>query len=335
MKKVMCTILFLCLGAACSGPQIAAFGSNSEVVIVTSPRAAEEGQLLKTILEREIVTVQYEKAFEVKLITTGDAKSDRNRKNLILMDFLEPREDLAGSILGLASGDRQAMTGGELNLKTIEDRWAKGQAVMLIAAPTKQDLNRLLSEEADRVFRYVSDQVQARLNRSIFYGGEQEAATARLAEKYGWSLRLPTGYEIDESYAGQRVVKILNDQPARMLTIYWEGGEWTDRESSCLERKRMLAYEYWDQIELVDETVQMNEGDFLGHECTVLTGNWENRRFTIGGIFVTYCFRCDKCGRKYVVDASVFAPGLDKLPLIREVKAVLASFRCCQEIPSP
>lgn len=333
MKRTVAGILLLCLGAACSGPQIAAFGSNSEVVIVTSARATEEGEMLKSILEREIVTIQYEKAFEVKLITTGDTKSDRNRKNLILLDFLEPEGGLAGDILSLAKKDREAMRRGEINLKTLEDRWAKGQAVTLITAPTKQDLNRLLSEEQDRIFTYVSEQVQKRLNRSLFYGGEQEAATARLAETYNWSLRLPTGYDIDEAYADQRVIKILKDRPARMLTVYWEGGDWTDRPSACVERKRMLAYEYWDEIELVEEALQINEGLFLGHECTVLTGTWENKKFTIGGVFVTYCFRCEKCGRKFVVDAAVFAPGLEKLPIIREVKAVLASFRCCDATP--
>ncbi len=330
MRRFLGVVVAFALGAACSGPQIAAFGSNSEIVIITSPRAAGEGEILKSILEREIVTVQYEKAFEVELVTTGDVDSDRNRKNIVLLDFLEPKEDLSGTILSLAKGEGQALSAGERNLKTLKDRWARGQTVMLIAAPTKEGLNRLLADEADRLFRYVSDQVQARLNRSLFYAGEQEAATQRLADTYGWSLRLPTNYDIDETYAAQRVIKILRDKPARMITVYWEGGAWEDRAASCFERKKMLAYEYWDQDEVVGDALQVNEGTFLGHDCTVLSGTWENKKYTIGGVFVTYCFRCEDCGRKYVVDAALFAPGLEKLPFIRELKAVLASFRCCE-----
>jgi len=331
MRLLLALGLAIALLAACSGPQIAAFGSNSEIVIITSPRAAEEGEILRSILEREIVTIQYEKAFETRLVTTGDVESDQNRKNIILLDFLEPKGDLAGKILDLAKGDRSAFSSGERNLKTVDDRWARGQAVMLIAAPTKTALNELLTQDADRVYDYVSDQVQRRLNRAIFYAGEQEAATQRLADTYGWSLRLPTNYDIDETYAAQRVIKILRDKPARMITVYWEGGDWEDRAASCLERKKMLAYEFWDQDEVVEEALQVREGKFLGHDCTVLSGTWENKKYTIGGAFVTYCFRCDKCGQKYVVDASVFAPGLEKLPLIRELKAVLSSFRCCEE----
>jgi hypothetical protein len=287
MRRFLGLIIASALGAGCSGPQIAAFGSNSEIVIITSPRAADEGEILKSILEREIVTVQYEKAFEVRLVTTGDVDSDRNRKNIILLDYLEPKGDISRTILDLAKADRQALTSGERNLKTLEDRWARGQAVMLVAAPTKEALTLLLTDDADRLYQYVSDQVQRRLNRSLFYAGEQEAATRRLADTYGWSLRLPTNYDLDETHAAQRVIKILNDKPARMITVYWEGGVWEDRGASCLERKKMLAYEYWDQDEVVEEALQVNEGRFLGHDCTVLSGTWENKKYTIGGVFVT------------------------------------------------
>jgi hypothetical protein len=331
MRKVIVLVLMLSAAAGCSGPQMAAFGSNSEIIIVTGPRAAVEGQMLQDILEREIVTIQYEKAFQVKVVSTGDFQADRDRKNVIFLDYFEPKDDLAGTMLDLAKSDREGMLRGDLHMKTLEDRWAKGQAVILVAAPTKEELDTFLTEQADRIFKYVSDQVQARLDRSLFYGGEQEAATRRLAETYGWSLRLPVGYTIDETYADQRVIKILKDQPARMLTVYWEGGAWVDQEASCVERKKMLSYEYWDQNEIADGTLQVSEGTFLGHDCTVLTGNWENKKYVIGGVFVTYCFTCEECGRKYVVDASIFAPGLEKLPLIREVKAILASFKCCEK----
>jgi hypothetical protein len=35
------------------------------------------------------------------------------------------------------------------------------------------------------------------------------------------------------------------------------------------------------------------------------------------------------------VDATVFAPGLEKLPLIRELKAVLSTFQCCEQGQTP
>lgn len=331
MKRIG-LVIFAVLGAsACSKPMIAAFGSNSEIVIVTSARCSDEADTLRSILEREIVTVQYEKAFAVRVITSGDIKSEQNRKNIIVLDYLNPESAITDALLNLAGRDKQAFIQGELNRKALHDRWAKGQVVMLLAAKTREDLNDLLARHADEVYAFVSGEVQRRLNRALFDAGEQEAATSRLAAEYGWSLRLPTGYEIDESHASQRVIKILKDKPTRMVTVYWEGGRWEDVAGACLERKKMLAWEFWDQDEIVDETLVVEQGKFLGHDSMVLSGTWENKKYTIGGIYVTYCFACEECRRNYVVDAAVFAPGLDKLPLMRELKAILSTFTCCEQ----
>jgi hypothetical protein len=320
----------LVLSPACEHRIIAAFGSNSEIVIVTSPRCTAEAGALKAILEREVLTVQYEQAFTVRVTATGDLKPEEGRKNIVLLDFLDPESSVSRKILSLAGTDKDAFRQGSMRYKAVHERWAKGQVVMIVAAPTREELAGALDSDADRIFSFVSDEVQARLNRALFEAGEQQAVTKSLAENYGWSLRLPVGYEVDESYASQRVIKILKDQPARMITVYWEGGEWSDPAEKGLERKKMLAWEFWDQDEIVEETLDIQEGTFLGHSGAVLSGTWENKKYTIGGFYVTYCFPCEKCNRNFVVDAAVFAPGLEKLPLIRELKAVLSTFECCQ-----
>lgn len=330
MKRSLLLIAVLCVLAGCSRPMIAAFGSNSEVVIITSPRCSEQGEILKSILEREIVTVQYEKAFDVRLVATGDIRPERSRKNIVLIDYLNPSSLVSDAVLSLAGRDKKAFLEGRLTRKIIHDRWAKGQVLVIIATENKLDLDNVLSRESDVIFHLVSEAVQARLNRSLFYAGEQAAATERLADKYGWSLRLPTAYKIDEAHASQRVVKVSADRPARMITVYWEGGTWQDMAATALERKKMLAWEFWDQDEVVDGTLTIETGRFLNRDSVVLSGTWENKKYTIGGIFATYCFACEECGRNYVVDAAVFAPGLEKLPLMRELRAILATFACCE-----
>jgi hypothetical protein len=337
MKKSLFLLLALSglafMLSGCSEPMIAAFGSNSEIVIVTTPKSSDEGEILKSILEREILTVQYERAFQVRLVTTGDVRGERNRKNIILLDCMEPPSNVSDAMLKLAGRDKAALGAGSLNTKSIQDRWAKGQVLMLIAAPGKRELEDLLAQQPDGIFSFVEEAVQARLNRSLFYAGEQTAASERLAQQYGWSLRLPNGYKVDETYANQRVIKIIQDKPARMITVYWEGGRWEERSAVCLERKKMLAWEFWDQDEIVEEALKIEQGSFLGHDSVVLSGTWENKKYTIGGVFASYCFTCDQCGQNYLIDAAVFAPGLDKLPLLRELEAILVTFTCCESTP--
>ena len=193
MKRLFWIIPVLCLVAGCSRPQIAAFGSNSEIVIVTSPRCSEQATVLKSILERDILTVQHEQAFEVRLAASGDIRPERTRKNIILMDYLNHEGLIADAVLSLAGRDKDAFVEGRLNRKELHDRWARGQVLMLIATETQRDLDDLLARQSDEIFTFVSDAVQRRLNRSLFYAGEQTAVTQRLTESYGWELRLPNG----------------------------------------------------------------------------------------------------------------------------------------------
>ena len=334
MKKalILLALLSLILTLSCQEQMIAAFGSNSGITIVTTPRCEEIARTLAASLEREIVTVQYERAYDVTLITTGDYKNHDSRKNIILIDYLEPASDVSKAILSLSAGRKDEVRSGETSIFHREDRWAMGQVVVGIAAPSEEGLRAFVDGRNEDIFLYVEAVVQARLNRSLFKAGEQELVTERLASTYGWSLRLPPRYEVDDKYADQRVVKILNDKPARMVTVYWEDGEWTDPVATCVERKKMLAWKYWDEDEVVEDALKISEATFLGSPAVHLTGTWENRKYVIGGTYTSYCFTCPDCGRNYFIDAAVFAPGLDKLPLMRELEAILVTFACaCSE----
>jgi hypothetical protein len=328
-KTFILVVLLSCvLGLSCQEQMIAAFGSNSGITIVTTPRCEEIAKDLAASLEREIVTVQYERAYDVTLITTGDVKNHDSRKNIIVIDFLEPENRLSKTILDLAGGAREDVRAGKTAIFHREDRWAMGQVVVGITAPTKAALGELVTGRSEDIFKYIERVVQARLNRAIFNAGEQELVTERLASTYGWSLRLPPRYEVDEKYAAERVIKILQDKPARMITVYWEDGDWGEPEATCVERKRMLAWKYWDEDEIVEDALEVSGGTFVGAPAVHLTGTWENKKYVIGGSFTSYCFTCPDCGRNYFIDAAVFAPGFDKLPLMRELEAILVTFKC-------
>lgn len=328
MRKALAIILVLSSTLACQEQMIAAFGSNSGITIVTTPRSEEIARDLAASLQREVVTVQYEMAYDVTLITTGEVKDQDNRKNIIVTDYLEPSSKLSKMILDLAAGRKEDVRSGSVSIFHRQDRWAKGQVVIGITAPTEAGLKEYVRARSEEIFRYVEAVVQARLNRSLFEAGEQLPVTERLAETYAWSLRLPPRYEVDEKFAAERVIKILNDRPARMITVYWEDGDWGDAQAACVDRKKMLAWKYWDEDEIVEDALAVKETTFLGKPAVNLTGTWENKKYVIGGTFTSYCFTCPDCGRNYFVDAAVFAPGLDKLPLMRELEAILVTFAC-------
>lgn len=323
------TVFFLgvTLGFCCGKQMIAAFGSNSGIAIITDRRCHDEAIQLKRLLEREVLTVQWEKSFEVEIVLFSGKREELNYKNIIILDYLSPKSRLEGKIKAVAGKDFERLRKGDKSFATKYDLWATGQVVMVMTAPTRDALDFLIEREDERIFNLVEECVQTRLNRSLFYPGEQKDVSDRLLAKYGWTLRLPTGYEVNERYAKDGVVKILKDQPARMITV-WALPCSQYGNPELLDLKRKLAWDYWDQDVVVEENLKIDKAKFGGRAATVISGRWENEKYTIGGIFETYGFQCQECQRYYIVDLAVFAPGLAKLPLLRELRAIASTFTC-------
>ncbi len=331
MRKIRRLLLVAFLASAlsysCGEQMIAAFGSNSAIAILTDKRCAELAKRLKEGLEKEVLTVQWEKSFEVEILFFSGKKEELSHKNIIIIDYLTPKSKLENRIKDVAGREFRELQNGEKNFLAKYDLWAMGQVVMVLTAPEHKALTTLIEQQSDRIFGLVDHCVQTRLNRALFYPGEQKDLSQRLFKDYGWTLRLPSGYEVNERFAREGVVKILKDQPARMITV-WKLGKDKPSEPSWLDLKKRLAWEYWDQDVVIDETVKTEIGRFADNEATILSGRWENKKYTIGGIFETYCFRCEECQCYYLVDLAVFAPGLTKLPLLRELRAIASTFSC-------
>jgi hypothetical protein len=166
--------------------------------------------------------------------------------------------------------------------------------------------------------------VIAGLTRTLFVTGEDRVLADRLARTHRFTLRLTPGFFAEED-PELRVVKLNASSPVRLLLIHWEDGELP------------LDAPTWDPI-LARILREDNQGDvvlaamsrsfparFQGRPALKWEGIWQNERFTIGGPFRAYAIHRD--GRSFLLVGQVFAPGGDKVRILRQVEAHLATFR--------
>ena len=66
--------------------------------------------------------------------------------------------------------------------------------------------------------------------------------------------------------------------------------------------------------------------EFAGRPAVRLSGWWGNRALVGGGPFRSYCFFEPSQRRVYIIDVSLFAPGVGKVPLMRNLDAVAHTF---------
>jgi hypothetical protein len=318
--------VFLLAGAECD-KLVPAVGPSGSVTLVTDLPANSPAEMaLRAALEREVVLVRPERAFRVESMQGGQLDRMRHARNLALMVDLSRTSDLTREV-GRLVGERLLgeMRAGRRLYSLYSDVWANGQSVMVLAAPTAADLSRAIDANADRIYESLERRVIQQTAHIIYISGEQADFARYLSKRYGWTLRIPKGFQVSED-ADEHVVRFLmSEGGTRLLFVHWQDG--VDRLPSveeCIDIRARIVY-FYDQDTVLREATTSQRTDFRGRRVLKLDGVWQNEKYTKGGPFRTYCLI--ENGRFYMIDLLVFDPRGGKIDLMRQVEAMAVTFR--------
>ena len=310
---------------SCTGPVMTAVGESDDLVVVRNAGTLPEATaLLVAAMEAENPWLLGEPAFGVTVTPASNFGTVSNRRHLLLLGTWG-----SGGVEDLVRRRISSLEPGEVaRLVIAYDLWAKGQVVGAIMGRDEAELAEFLSARSDEILRAFESAVESRLVESLRERATQTGKTEQLEERFGWSLAPPSGYDLITTHAEDGFVFFRRTRPDRSIFVYWESGEsdYVTDEFAIAKREELARLHYdGDEIEwrreLAVETV-----DFQGRPAVRLAGWWGNRRLVGGGPFVTYCFYEPGQGRVYILDGSLFAPGLEKTPLMRNLDAVLHTF---------
>lgn len=319
-------LLWAFLGVGCSGPTVAAFGESDDLVVVREEGALGRAEaLLLAALEAEVPWLIGEGAFRVTVTTPEEFRRLTNRRHILLVGTWEDAgvvELVRTRVGGLEPGRPPA-------LRVVEDIWAEGQIVGAMMGDSGEALARHLEQNGEAVASELETAAVARLARTLRDRAEAGGLPARLEGRFGWSLSPPSGYDFITTHADAGFVFFRRTRPDRSIFVQWQPGRPEDVTSEYATTKRAaLAARYYDGDEIEwRREFTAEETDFNGRPAVRLSGWWGNRELVGGGPFRTYCLYDDASGRVYLIDASLFAPGLDKVPLMRNLEASLQTFR--------
>ncbi len=313
---------------ACSDSSRQAMGDvNSIIVVAEDSLWAQVEDTMLTTLQRRVFAVRDEPTF--------------------LLTHTSPRSEHWGELRRF----RQILTiGGP------DDPWVRPaleEADTMVTPPALVEVNRvwarnqrvtaLVVGDADvEWLRSMADSLATLLdnryrvwaqNRMYVSGRDTALANALLAEG-GFSLEMPNVYRWrqlnDSTYA------FLNDNPdasqlVRWLTVTWRGepsGEPTP-ESLLAWRDSMAASLYdWGQRTERDR-LQATELEAPGAGGLEVRGVWSGTDdFPQAGPFIARTVDCPDQGRRYLLDAWLYAPAKDKYQYMIQLETLLDSFRC-------
>ncbi len=313
--------------SACSEDKIVpAVGPGYEIVVLSPPAHRELGEAVAGILSKEIRLIRWEPSFDVIDDVLDDDSFYRTRK---LLFAVAPAGDPDLERLmkrATGTGVQSSFPG----LWIIREPFAAGQ-IMFVLTGEKEALLRVLEEQSEELLAVAEEAAVTLLMTNLFRTGEKDGARARMQELWGWGVRLPREWTVDDRFAEDGFVRVWRDAPVAQLFVSWERGQ-SDRSAVdwMLRRDELTGLYYQgDFIDRIDGRSEAVDGPTpFGIDGAALHGVWENEIYVIGGPFESWAFYCAEDDRTYLIDLSVYAPDREKRPLLRILEAVARTFRC-------
>jgi hypothetical protein len=317
-------ILLALLAAGCGGPVVTAAGESDDLVIVRDAAAPAAARVLREVMESPVDWLLEEGAFRAAETEPERFKLYTNRRHLLLVGVWGEGgvEDLVGRrVEGLSRG-------GAPSLHVVRDIWAKGQVVGVIMGRSDEEIRRYVESAGEEILARFEGAVVERFAENLRHRASATGIEEALLARFGWALAPPKGYELFTTDDEERFAFFRRTGPDRTISIYWQDGEvgFASGEFAIAKRGE-LGERYFDGDEIEwRRELSIDSVQFAGRPAVRLSGWWANTELVGGGPFRTYCFFEPSQGRVYVIDVSLFAPGQDKVALMRNLDAVAHTF---------
>ena len=308
-------------------------GSGRVDLVTVIADSLDAGTFRKPFLEameREILTPRKERLYHVSFVHPGEFGKLR-RKNIVIAAPLDGVHEAAGLVRSLVPhAHRDAMRNGAAPLVIRRDVWADDQVVVLVTGEDRNALRDNMMTEADRIYSAIDGKRDERVAEILYRFGERETLASELADRFGWRMRIPFGFNLIDTHADSGFVVFTRTRArvTQWLFVYREEDVSPDRltEAWCIRKRNEIADRFFEN-DVVDPTGLAVSQRELGSRLAVyLEGMWQNHLSWKGGPFRSYVLVDEKNDRLYFLDIGVYGPNRRKETYLRQLNVVVRTF---------
>lgn len=327
---ILCGVFFFCsCGGQGSFPPV---GSYSNVVLVTESGKLEgntEGMV--RVLQHDLdYYTKTELQFKVRLISASDLQREPPAKNVVIFGVARQGEigRVIESFIGTASVRKVLQ--GRNNIFRKLNYPVEGQLTLIVTASSHDILADVIARNGQAIRDIIEDANRERL-RAYLLKREQREVTEEFRARYGFSLRIPSLYEVNQERPEVPGIEFVRKLPHRGLTVSWR--PWKGRGLSAADSTELfdaradLAWQMYDKDVMRRDIVYFRDGEFAEYDAVIMEGYWENSEDLFGGPFICFFIHDRVKARLWIIDCLVYAPGFDKHIFLRELYAIAESFR--------
>lgn len=307
-----------------------ALGSYDEIFVV-SERGPEEEWMgpLREKFEIVFETVQEETLFHLVPVSYRQLEEVENRKNYLVLVDLSVRNatfQMAAKLLGRTTMN-QALRAAEPAAYFVVNAYSHQQVHAFLLAPHKSAFSRAIEEEGTSIRDQFLKENRKRILEFLLFRGEKRTLAENIYERFGWWIRIPSGFTPTLDHLGGEFFTMMMDRPGRRFFVWWkEGVETLPGPEEVTALRDSLGRLYYEEDFVEPSRTKTARADFRGGEAVRVMGLWQNDRKVIGGPFRSIAFVDEAEKRLYLLDYCVYAPGFTKKYYLWELESVLETF---------
>ncbi len=230
-------------------------------------------------------------------------------------------------------------------LSTIKNEYAKGQEVMYLFGNTEDDLIKQLQKNGKKIIAHFNNIEKVRLGTTLFNSKTTKGVAAFLRREQNIEIKIPVGYKLADRQSDFVWLRQIDPDKDKDIFITWKPyeSEYQLLPDSIIAWRDATAKKYLFEdprnpisyliTEREDADVLVQQVNFNNRFAMEIRGLWRTNNRTMGGPFLGYALADQPQGLLYYIEGFAYVPGKDKREFMRELEAILWSFKTSEDLP--
>ena len=318
-------------------------GKTGEIIIIMDSsrwKGSIGEELRKTFLARQPGLPQDESMFDIKYIYTGNFTGFfKTHRNIVIVTSFEDKSADGEKLKSLFTKEllNKINNNEELFMLSKKDIYAQDQKVVHLFSKTDKELVRKIKANSKKLQRIFHDVERIRTIKKIFRSNERKELGKKLAKQHKFQIRIPYRYKLAKNRDNFVWLRYPKQAVDRNIFITWKPYTTEEafkpelivvwRDSVC--KTHIYGSDDSGSFMLTESLVPVHteKVNFKKKYALESRGLWKLNNLSMGGPFISYTFVDKKSNRIYYIEGFVYAPAFDKREYVRELEAVLWTFR--------
>lgn len=267
----------------------------------------------------------------------------KSAANMIFVMTLDSKTSESNVIRGYFTNQslKTIQKDSSIFLATRNDEFARGQMVIYLFSTSEDQLIKKINKNRKQLQEMIEVVERRRIKAKLFKSREKEIEKA-IADNHDFSINVPFGWELSKNTKNFVWFRFLESDKEQNIFIYHEPyrstqifdniGRFRDKVTEMNLRDSEKQNLYITRQERPDiQGIFTETTNFDGNYAVKARGLWKISNNSAGGPYVSYTLVDEKSQKVYYIEGYVYSPGTTKKNYIRNLEAILDSFKLDNE----